>query len=192
MAIEREIYTLGGISIMEQCIICKNETANNYTYYSGDFIGSKIVDIKHNYDGNVSSYTENTTYTNLQQHSEYLCSKHVINNNDFASLFYMLYGCIVLPPLFMIIFALQLTFGNPITDDDGGLSLFIGFGLITVLAILINILVRKFRAKKDKRCDEEGSAEKVISKVKKLNKKNKINENKHYFTPKNKPLFYLY
>ena len=55
---------------MGKCTRCEKETENCYTYYSGETVSSSST-----HSGNTT--ITRTTYTNLQQHSEYLCAKCV-------------------------------------------------------------------------------------------------------------------
>jgi len=167
---------------MGKCIICGNETQNLYDYYSGDYSHSETVDRKYDTSGKIYSVSEIKHYTDLRKHSEHLCSKHIVNE-EYSALWGVMILLIFFCPIALIVFIIQLVNGNGNFGDAGNIISLIAFmGITPVILSIIAFLIRKNKANKDIKCDENKSAEKIISKIKRITKKND-RENKRYFTP---------
>ena len=173
---------------MGRCIKCGKETKNSYSYYTGEYQKSELLD-QHYSGGKLSSYTERKFYTNVRQHSEYLCSRHVVAE-QFSALWTMLHVIAVAMPLFLIIFCAQTASGNHTAGKDW-VSIVIFFCAAFVLSVSAIVLIRNHKGKKDSRCDEEQCADKIIAVIKRRNKqeasKNGSSNDTRYFTPKKRP-----
>ena len=153
---------------MGQCIKCGRETANNYVYYSADY---------HSQDNSYqmgSMICTNVKYTNINKHTEFLCSKCARRYRGDIEC-YVAAGIIYLFATFFII--------CPFILPDKGtppIWLIISFFGFASLFLIIGFIFKHIydkNEKEDKRVKEDEGSNFLINIVKWKN------QEKTYFTP---------
>ena len=141
-------------------------------------IGRKILTLdptKKNKKNVLTKGSTITHYTNLQQHSEFLCSKHVVKD-EYSTLWGVMCVAILLLPVALIVFLIQWVNSGYTNAGSVGnaISLIVFLGVTPIILLIVAYLIRKRKAQKDIRCDEDEAAEKIISKIKKLNSSSRL------------------